>query len=100
MEYDGRILAVNSNKVDSDGNYIEKTENRGWNNVSTTVNSPGSSIKPIGVYAPAIENKYITYGSYYSIDQSTKRNAPSITFALLGCRQVVADFESFHLDWA
>ena len=63
MEYDGRILAVNSNKVDSDGNYIEKTENRGWNNVSTTVNSPGSSIKPIGVYAPAIENKYITYGS-------------------------------------
>ena len=55
MEYDGRILAVNSNKVDSDGNYIEKTENRGWNNVSTTVNSPGSSIKPIGVYAPAIE---------------------------------------------
>ncbi|MGN0479923.1 MAG: transglycosylase domain-containing protein, partial [Hominenteromicrobium sp.] len=63
MEYDGRILAVNSNKVDSEGNYIEKKENRGWNNVSTATNQPGSSIKPIGVYAPAIENNLITYGS-------------------------------------
>ena len=63
MEYDGRILAVNSNKVDTEGNYIEKDGNRGWNNVSTTTNSPGSAIKPIGVYAPALENNFITYGS-------------------------------------
>ena len=63
MEYDGRILAVNSNKVDSEGNYIVKTVNRGWNNVSTATNQPGSSIKPIGVYAPALENNLITYGA-------------------------------------
>lgn len=63
MEYDGRVLAVNTNKVDSEGNYIEKDGNRGWNNVSTSKNQPGSSIKPIGVYAPALENNLITYGS-------------------------------------
>lgn len=63
MEYDGRILAVNSNRVDSEGNYIEKKENRGWNNVSRATNQPGSSVKPLGVYAPALENDVITFGS-------------------------------------
>ncbi len=33
----------------------EKTQNRGWNRATQTFRQPGSSIKPIAVYAPAIE---------------------------------------------
>ncbi len=32
-----------------------KTQNRGWNRATQTFRQPGSSIKPIAVYAPAIE---------------------------------------------
>ncbi|MBP3704546.1 MAG: transglycosylase domain-containing protein, partial [Clostridia bacterium] len=63
MEYDGRILAVNSNKLDDDGNIVEKQGRREFSLVSDSTNQPGSSIKPIGVYTLGIENGYITYGS-------------------------------------
>lgn len=33
----------------------KKTQNRGWNRATQTFRQPGSSIKPIAVYAPAIE---------------------------------------------
>lgn len=33
----------------------KKTSNRGWNRATQTFRQPGSSIKPIAVYAPAIE---------------------------------------------
>ena len=62
MEYDGRILAVNSNKLDDDGNIVEKKGRREFSLVSNSKNQPGSSIKPIGVYALGIENQYITPG--------------------------------------
>lgn len=63
MEYDGRILAVNSNKLDDEGNIAEKQGRREFSLVSNSKNQPGSSIKPIGVYALGVENQYITYGS-------------------------------------
>lgn len=63
MEYDGRILAVNSNSATDENELIEKVGNRVGNNVSINVNQPGSAIKPIGVYAPALEENLITYGT-------------------------------------
>lgn len=54
--------------VDNDTGYVvaiggdvgEKTINRGWNYATDTVRQPGSSIKPIAVYAPAIQEGLIT----------------------------------------
>lgn len=40
----------------------EKTADRTLNRATQTYRAPGSSIKPISVYAPAIENDLITYG--------------------------------------
>jgi len=42
------------------GDVGEKTINRGWNHATDTVRQPGSSIKPLAVYAPAIEEGLIT----------------------------------------
>ena len=42
------------------GDIGEKTINRGWNYATDTVRQPGSSIKPLSVYAPAIEEGLIT----------------------------------------
>ncbi len=43
----------------------EKTLNRILNRATGTTRSPGSSIKPLAVYAPAMEAGIITYGSVY-----------------------------------
>ena len=43
----------------------QKTVDRGLNRATQTTRSPGSSIKPIAVYAPAIEYNVITEGSVY-----------------------------------
>ena len=55
MDYDGRVLAVI-------GGRGEKQANKGLN-YSMIPRQPGSSIKPISVYAPAIEYKKIHYSS-------------------------------------
>lgn len=41
----------------------KKTMNRTLNYATGTLRSPGSSIKPLSVYAPAIDNGILTYGS-------------------------------------
>ncbi len=41
----------------------EKTTSRGWNIATMAKRSPGSSIKPLTVYAPALEEGIITYGT-------------------------------------
>ena len=43
----------------------EKKANRHLNYATATERSPGSSIKPLSVYAPAIDKGLITYGSVY-----------------------------------
>jgi len=57
--------------VDNETGYVvamsggvgEKTDSRSWNRATTTKRPPGSSIKPLSVYAPAIELGYITPNS-------------------------------------
>lgn len=51
--YDGRILALS-------GGIGEKTINFGLNRATGTYRSPGSSIKPLASYGPAVENGLIT----------------------------------------
>ena len=43
----------------------EKSANRIQNYATDTLRSPGSTIKPLSVYAPALEGGIITYGSVY-----------------------------------
>lgn len=54
--YTGDVLGL----VGSRG---EKTLNRGLDLATVAVRPPGSSIKPLSVYAPAIDKGLITYGS-------------------------------------
>ncbi len=56
MDYNGRIVAMV-------GGAGEKTENRSNNRAVSAVRQPGSSIKPLTIYAPAIEEDYITWSS-------------------------------------
>lgn len=56
MDKRGRILALA-------GGVGEKRVNRGINYATGTLRSPGSVIKPLAVYAPAIDDGVITYGS-------------------------------------
>ena len=58
--------------VDPEGNIValagalgEKTTNRGWNYASHSRRQPGSSIKPLSVYAPALEAGLITPASVF-----------------------------------
>ena len=55
MDYSGRVLGII-------GGTGPKTENRGLNR-ATSARQPGSAIKPITVYAPAINEKKITYST-------------------------------------
>ncbi len=64
MDYEGRVKAIV-------GGLGEKTDNRGWNNAIDAVRQPGSTMKPIAAYAPAVENDLITYSS---ILNDTKTN--------------------------
>lgn len=56
MDYSGRIVGMV-------GGAGEKTQNRGLNRAANSVRQPGSSIKPLSVYAPAMEKKYITWST-------------------------------------
>ena len=56
MDYQGHIVGI----VGGTG---EKTENRSLNRAYSVPRQPGSTMKPLGVYAPAIDNGVISYGS-------------------------------------
>ncbi len=56
MDYEGNVKAIV-------GGIGEKTTNRGFNCATDAVRQPGSTMKPIAAYAPAIEQDIITYSS-------------------------------------
>ncbi len=57
MDYQGHIVAVA-------GERGEKTINRGLNRATDSKRQPGSSIKPLAAYGPAIEFNKLTYSSH------------------------------------
>ena len=68
MDYQGHILGII-------GGMGEKTENRCLNRATMSPRQPGSTMKPIAAYAPAIENDLITYSSI--INDGKKRYGPT-----------------------
>lgn len=56
MDYNGRVVAIC-------GGAGEKTQNRSNNRAISAIRQPGSSIKPLTIYAPAIEENFITWSS-------------------------------------
>ncbi len=56
MDYQGHIVGIV-------GGVGEKTVNRGLNRATSSPRQPGSTMKPIGVYALAIENDLVNYTS-------------------------------------
>ena len=64
MDYYGNVKAVV-------GGIGKKTTNRGFNMATDAIRQPGSTMKPIAAYAPAIEQNLI---SYSSLVNDTKAN--------------------------
>jgi len=64
LDYEGEVKAIV-------GGIGEKTTNRGFNNATDAIRQPGSTMKPIAAYAPAIEQDLVTYSS---IVNDTKTN--------------------------
>lgn len=56
VDYDGNILGIVGGKG-------EKTKNLSLNRAWSSPRQPGSTMKPIGAYAPALEYNMITYSS-------------------------------------
>lgn len=56
MDYSGRVVAMV-------GGAGEKTTFRGLNRATDSARQPGSSIKPLSVYAPVIENNVATWST-------------------------------------
>lgn len=56
MDYEGKVVAMV-------GGAGPKTMNRGLNRATDAIRSPGSSIKPLSAYAPALEKNMINYSS-------------------------------------
>ena len=56
LNYNGQVKALV-------GNIGKKTDNRGFNNAIDAVRQPGSTMKPIAVYGPSIENNIINYST-------------------------------------
>lgn len=56
MDYNGRVVAMV-------GGAGEKNTFRGLNRATHSPRQPGSSIKPVSVYAPAIENDTVTWST-------------------------------------
>lgn len=59
MDYSGRVMAIV-------GQRGKKTQNRMWNNATVAKRQPGSSIKPLADYGPAINMGKINYSSLLS----------------------------------
>ena len=57
MDYSGHVVGIA-------GGSGEKKENRSLNRATSSPRPPGSTMKPIGAYAPALENNLITYSTY------------------------------------
>lgn len=57
MDYSGRVVGIV-------GGAGEKTQNRTNNRAVSAVRQPGSSIKPLSIYAPAIEENIATWSSH------------------------------------
>ncbi len=69
MDYNGRVVAMV-------GGAGEKESFRGLNRACNSPRQPGSSIKPISVYAPAIENNVVTWSTMvqnYGVRQGSSR---------------------------
>lgn len=62
MDYQGRIVALI-------GGTGKKKGNRVKNRATTSFRQPGSSIKPLSIYAPAVDMGYIKSGSTTILDQ-------------------------------
>lgn len=67
MDYSGNVKAVV-------GDRYEKTGSLVWSNATQGLISPGSCMKPITVYAPAIDNDTITYSSVLIDEPIQARN--------------------------
>lgn len=69
MDYSGRVVAMV-------GGAGEKDTFRGLNRASQSARQPGSSIKPLSIYAPAIENNIVTWSTMvqnYGIKMGSSR---------------------------
>ena len=66
MDYEGNVKAIV-------GKIGEKTENRSRNQATDAIRQPGSTMKPISAYAPAIEQNLITYSTIVN-DTKAKYN--------------------------
>ena len=64
MDYEGHVKAIV-------GGIGEKKTNRGFNCATDAKRQPGSTMKPISVYAPAIENGIINYSSILNDTKAT-----------------------------
>ena len=67
MDYSGHIKGMV-------GGIGEKTENRGLNRATSSPRQPGSTMKPIAAYAPAVESDLITYSSIIEDKKRTYTN--------------------------
>lgn len=59
MGLDGRVLATVGSRLEKDGLFL-------FDRANSAYLQPGSTIKPIAVYAPAIENKLVNFSSLIS----------------------------------
>ena len=66
MDYNGNVKALV-------GGIGKKTTNRGFNCATDAVRQPGSTMKPIAAYAPAIEQDLIHYSSIVNDTKTTYR---------------------------
>ncbi len=66
MDYKGNVKAIV-------GGIGEKTTNRGFNNATDAIRQPGSTMKPIAAYAPALEADLISYSQLIN-DTKTSYN--------------------------
>ncbi len=68
MDYQGNLKAIV-------GDIGEKEGNRVWNNATMGGRSPGSAIKPLSVYGPAIDRDLINYSTLMVDEPFDKENS-------------------------